>query len=314
VGTARHARDRDLLDVLIAAQTALDRGADAARTAMQRLKAGRETPALETAAALLVKVAVRASERSRPERLKNLREAAALLREAQGKPDASPGTPVALVKTLAFLERWDEALAELGDPVDLSRSGDQGRERAELYATCLVKTGAWERTLSLCDPWLKAWPKSAALKRAGAQALVLGLESGLSLEGAKAAGESARRFFESITHSLDERRPEDYVFLARYHAWDGDLKGSLEVLADARHAYPESWEILHALAAGRERQGNLDLALEAAEEAARAAPHRPELWRALANVNAALDRPNAAADALQRAIAADKESADISRR
>ncbi len=313
-GTARHAGDRDLLDVLVRAQSALDRGADAAKTAMQRLKAGRETPALETAAALLVKVAMKASERNRPERLKDLRLAAALFREAKGKPDASPGTPMALVKTLVLLERWDEALAELGDPVNLSRSGEKGRERAELYVSCLVKTGGWGRTLSLCDPWMKAWPKSTSLKRAGAQALVLGLESGLSLEGAKAAGDSARRFFESVTQDLDERRPEDFAFLARYHEWDGDRKGALDVLADAKHVFPESWQILHALATGYERQGNLDLALEAAEEAARAAPHRPELWRSLANVNAALGRSNAAAEALQRAIAADREIAGASNR
>jgi Flp pilus assembly protein TadD len=161
---------------------------------------------------------------------------------------------------------------------------------------------------------MKAWPKSTSLKRAGAQALVLGLESGLSLEGAKAAGDSARRFFESITHDLNDRRPEDFAFLARYHVWDGDMKGALDVLADAKHVFPESWEILHALATGYERQGNLDLALEAAEEAARAAPHRPELWRSLANVNAALGRSNTAAEALQRAIVADKEIAGASNR
>jgi tetratricopeptide (TPR) repeat protein len=313
-GTARHGGDRDLLDVLVKAQTALDRGAEAAKTAMQRLKAGRETPALETAAALLMRAGTKVSERSRPERLRDLLDAAALLREAKERPDASPGTPMALVRTLVLLERWAEALAELGDPVNLSRSGEKGRERAELYVTCLVKTGGWERTLSLCDPWLKAWPKSSVLKRAGAQALILGLESGLALEGAKAAGESARRFFESITHSLDERRPEDFVFLARYHAWDGDRKGALDVLADAKHVFPASWEILHALATGYERQGSLDLALEAAEEAARVAPHRAELWRALANVNGALGRPRAAAEALQRAVAADREIAGVSNR
>ncbi|HSB37324.1 MAG TPA: tetratricopeptide repeat protein, partial [Thermoanaerobaculia bacterium] len=168
--------------------------------------------------------------------------------------------------------------------------------------------------LSLCEPWLKAWPKSTVLKRAGAQALVLGLEGGLKAEGARSAGESARRFFESVTQQLEDRQPEDFLFLARYHRWDGDRKGALDVLADGTHAFPESHEILTALATAHEREGNLDLAFEAAEEAARVAPHRPEIWRALANLNGALGRPDAAAQALQRAIAADKEIASVSSR
>ncbi|HSB37022.1 MAG TPA: protein kinase, partial [Thermoanaerobaculia bacterium] len=221
-GTTRHAEDAELLDVLVMAQTALDRDTDAAKTAMQRLKAGRDTRALESAAALLLKAGAKLSERSRPERLKHLRDSVTLFREAKRRPDASPGIWMALARALTLLERWEEALAEMGDPVNLSQSGEKGRERAELFVTCLVKTGAWERALSLCEPWLKAWPKSTVLKRAGAQALVLGLEGGLKAEGARSAGESARRFFESVTQQLEDRRPEDFLFLARYHRWDGD--------------------------------------------------------------------------------------------
>jgi len=48
------------------AQTALDRDTDAAKTAMQRLKAGRDTRALESAAVLLLKAGAKLSERNRP--------------------------------------------------------------------------------------------------------------------------------------------------------------------------------------------------------------------------------------------------------
>jgi len=162
-----------------------------------------------------------------------------------------------------------------------------------------------ERTLSLCEPWLKAWPKSTVLKRAGAQALVLGLQGGLKR---RAPGPPASRpaLLRVGDHQLGDRRPEDYLFLARYHTWDGDRKGTLDVLADAKHAFPESHEILTSRDGARAR-GNLDLALEAAEEAARVRRTGRDLARAREPERCAR-RANAAAEALQRAITRTRRS------
>jgi tetratricopeptide (TPR) repeat protein len=302
--------DVDLLGLLLKAQDALGQDEDAILTARRRLALGEDPETVRTLSALLVRTAERLRESARLEAQQRVVEAASLMRDREAWVDAAEEGRDALVRALVVSERWEEALEELPETEEGDPATDAARRRAELRATALLGAGRWDECLSRCERWLRTFASSEKLRRAAAEALVVGLASGLSVPGGKEAGEAARRVLESAFES-GTAGPSEFVSLARFFEWSGERRRAIETLERSRAALPGEWSVLATLSRTLDRDGQFERALGVAEEAVRVAPVRAEAWRSLAAVRGTLGKKDAEADALRRAAEIERELAAI---
>jgi Flp pilus assembly protein TadD len=118
--------------------------------------------------------------------------------------------------------------------------------------------------------------------------------------------DAAMSFFEKVIADAARCEPVDFLTLARYREWTGRADEGVALLAKARKAFPESWEIATAQARHLERRGAFEEALAVAQEAARLAPFRPEGWGALAAILGILGPKEEASDARRKAGVAER--------
>ncbi len=298
--------DGELLDLLFRAQRALGQDEAALETARHLLAVEGPVPSVLVALAdLLVRTASARPEAERPEAMRRLSEAVARLSDPNVREAEPEATLMTTVRALTAAGKWDEALAALGAAPD--PGGDAAETRAELLARVLVDAERYEECLSHAQGWLTAWPSNGAVRRSAAQALAFALAEGLSVPVGEKTAESARRALESGLRSAPE--PRILLALARYFEWAGDRGKALDLLEGGRSMFAGDVRVRIALARALEREGQLPRALAVAEESSSAGPFRPEAWRTVAGIRAALGQKPEEAAALRRAADVERELA-----
>jgi len=304
-GLTVHGGNPMLLESLLEAQRAQGLFSDAIATARQRLASARDASSLSSAAEQLVDSAARLSEARLPERFAPLHEAVSLLSEARERAPLDPCWRLPLARAFAGLERWPEARAVL-EGVTETRDPRRTRESAELLATCLFSLREYGACLAQCNRSLAAFPDSVTLARHRALAFAEGFVLGVETDGRRVVDDAAMSFFEKIISDAAIRAPVDFLTLARYREWTGRAEEGVALLAEARKAFPDSWEVATAEARHLERRGAFEEALAAAQDAARLAPFRPEGWGALAAIRGILGPKEEASEARRKAGQAEK--------
>jgi len=304
-GLTVHGGNPRLLECLLEAQRAQGLFSDAVATARQRLAASRDAASLSSAAEQLVDSASRLSEARLPEGFAPLHEAVSLLQEARERAPLDPCWRLPLARAFAALERWPEARVVLEGVTD-ARDPRRARESAELLAKCLLGLREYGACLAQCNRSLAAFPDSVTLARHRALAFAEGFVLGVETDGRRVVDDAAMGFFEKIVTDAARRAPVDFLTLARYREWTGRADEGVALLAEARKAFPESWEIATAEARHLERRGAFEEALAAAQDAVRLAPFRPEGWGALAAIRGILGPKEEASEARRKAGQAER--------
>ncbi len=304
-GLLLHKTDAGLLDLLLAAQGAQGLSSDAVATARQRIAGRRDAGTLVDAAEQLLRHAATVPEGRLPEHFTDVHEALALATEARGLAPKDARARVLTARALQALERWADAKAELGG---LSDAGGPGlkREAAEAGARCLLRLTEYASCLALCNKALAAFPESASLARTRALAFAEGFVLGVETGGRRVVDDATMGFFARAVADPAVCEPGDFVTLARYREWTGRAEEAVSVLREGKAVFPKSWEIGVALARLLERRGEFEDSLEVALETTRAAPFRPEAWRALAAVKGVLGPKAEADEARQKGAQAEK--------
>jgi tetratricopeptide (TPR) repeat protein len=304
-GLAVHGGNPKLLECLLEAQRAQGLFSDAVATARQRLAVSRDAGSLSTAAEQLVESAARVSEARLPEGFSSLHEAVSLLSEAREQAPLDSSWRLPLARAFAALERWPEARVVLEGITD-ARDPRRARESAELLAKCLLSLREYAACLAQCNRSLALFPDSVALARNRALAFAEGFVLGVETDARRVVDDAAMSFFEKVIADAARCEPVDFLTLARYREWTGRADEGVALLAKARKAFPESWEIATAQARHLERRGAFEEALAAAQEAARLAPFRAEGWGALAAILGILGPKEEASDARRKAGQAER--------
>ena len=304
-GLTVHGGNPKLLECLLEAQRAQGLFSDAVATARQRLAISRDAGSLSTAAEQLVESAARVSEARLTEGFSFLHEAASLLSEAREQAPLDPSWRLPLARAFAALERWPEARVVLEGITD-ARDPRRARESAELLAKCLLSLREYAACLAQCNRSLALFPDSVALARNRALAFAEGFVLGVETDARRVVDDAAMSFFEKVIADAARCEPVDFLTLARYREWTGRADEGVALLAKARKAFPESWEIATAQARHLERRGAFEEALAVAQEAARLAPFRPEGWGALAAILGILGPKEEASDARRKAGVAER--------
>ena len=309
-GLLLHKTDPELLGALLAAQGAQGLTSDAVATARQRLAVQRDVPALLDAAEQLLTHAAAAPEARLPDAFAGVHEAIALASEARKLAPKDQRARIVRAQALQFLDRWADARNELAVLPD-GLTASLRREAAETTARTLLNLREFAGCLALCNKALTAHPASRTLARTRALALAEGFILGVETGGRRVVDDAAMTFFEDAVADPALREPGDFVILARYREWTGRPDEALKMLRDGLAAFPKSWEIAAQLAKMLERRGEFEEALEVAQESVKAAPFRPEAWRALAAVKGILGPKAEADEARQKAAQADKRLKEL---
>ena len=304
-GLTVHGGNPKLLECLLEAQRAQGLFSDAVATARQRLAISRDAGSLSTAAEQLVESAARVSEARLTEGFSFLHEAVSLLSEAREQAPLDPSWRLPLARAFAALERWPEARVVLEGITD-ARDPRRARESAELLAKCLLSLREYAACLAQCNRSLALFPDSVALARNRALTFAEGFVLGVETDARRVVDDAAMSFFEKVIADAARCEPVDFLTLARYREWTGRADEGVALLAKARKAFPESWEIATAQARHLERRGAFEEALAAAQEAARLAPFRQEGWGALATILGILGPKEEASDARRKAGQAER--------
>ena len=304
-GLTVHGGNPKLLECLLEAQRAQGLFSDAVATARQRLAISRDAGSLSTAAEQLVESAARVSEARLTEGFSFLHEAVSLLSEAREQAPLDPSWRLPLARAFAALERWPEARVVLEGITD-ARDPRRARESAELLAKCLLSLREYAACLAQSNRSLALFPDSVALARNRALAFAEGFVLGVETDARRVVDDAAMSFFEKVIADAARCEPVDFLTLARYREWTGRADEGVALLAKARKAFPESWEIATAQARHLERRGAFEEALAAAQEAARLAPFRAEGWGALAAILGILGPKEEASDARRKAGQAER--------
>ncbi len=302
--------DAELLDLLLKAQFTLGRDEDAIATARRRLLLEPDGETIRTLAALLERTAESLRESGRREAQQRFAEAVSLLRDEHVWPGTEEERREALVAALVAAERWEEALGEMSPEEEPAGSDERARRRAELRAKALLRAGRWDECLNRCEKWLRTFASNETLRRAAAEALAVGLASGLSVSGGRSAGEAAERV---LAGALEKGTagPSELLSLARYLEWTDERPRAIQTLERGLKAFPSDPGLAVALARALERGGEAGQALAAAREAVRVAPFRPETWRALAALRGAAGDAAGEQEDLRRAGEIEQELARI---
>lgn len=290
--------DPDLLGNLVVALRFQGKFSEALPVAQKRLALGRNLHALDEVAGLLQSLGDESRLTDWATATGYFKAAIGLIREAI---ELNPRHWQLRYTHAQLLQR----LFKFGTASEECNVIYENAEKRELKETaiCLLAEILYDtRKYADCESFTKKWLEhvkfdhlSAQLKRTRAHALADGYMIGNERDGQRIVITEVVEFFESQAHGTEAVETDDLIFLARVYEWLGRIDEAHKIL-DGRLSGRRYWKIPWCRAQFLIRQNRVIEAIQAAKEASRLAPDRPDPLDMLAFIyNQAGDSVRAAA-------------------
>ena len=277
-GLNRFSEDPDLLGNLVIALRFQRKLSEALPVAQKRLSLGRNLHALEEVAGLLQSLGDESRWTDWASATGYFKAAIRLIREAIELNSRHWQLRYTHAQLLQRLFKFGTASEEC----NVIYENAEKRELKEAAICLLAEIFYNTREYKDCESFTKKWLEhvkfdhlSIQLKRTRARALADGYMIGNERDGKRIVIAEVVEFFESQARDTEAVDTDDLIFLARIYEWLGRIDEAHEIL-DGKLSGRRYWKIPWCRAQFLIRQNRVADAIQAAKEATRLAPDRPD--------------------------------------
>ncbi len=272
-GLKRFPRDKDLVGNYVLALQFQDKLAEALSHLEILLAHGRDVHFLETAAAIVNRLAEEAGERDLILCIKYRKRAMSLLAEAKQQNPRFATARFSLASTLFDLEQYQRAVDEYWE---VARMCSKKSILADLaigrIARVLLEMGAGEESIEFCRKWMPEVGDATELTRSMSMALT---EHHVARDGKRIVVRQAFEFFQGIV-GTDKAHVEDFCYLADLYGRMDRFEEAEGLLDLVQGRFPRNWLVPYYRGLVQYQAGRNGAALSALEDASRLAPLRSD--------------------------------------
>lgn len=272
-GLKRFPRDKDLVGNYVLALQFQDKLSEALSHLETLLVHGRDVHFLETAAAIVNRLAEEAGERDWCTCVGYRKRAMSLLAEAKLQSPRFATARFSLASTLFDLEQFQSAADEYWEVARMCGKKNILTDLAiGRIARVLLEMGAADESIEFCKKWMPEVGDATELTRSMSMALT---ENHVSRDGKRIVVRQALEFFQGIV-GTDKAHVEDFCYLADLYGRMDRYDEAEGLLKQAQSRFSRSWLVPYYRGLVQHQAGRNDAALRALEEASRLAPLRSD--------------------------------------
>lgn len=301
-GLKRFPRDKDLVGNYVLALQFQDKLSEALSHLETLLAHGRDVHFLETAAAIVNRLAEEAGESDWCKCVAYRKRAMSLLAEAKLQNPRFATARFSLASTLFDLEQFQSAADEYWE---VARMCGKKSILSDLaigrIARVLLEMGAADESIEFCKKWMPEVGDATELTRSMSMALT---EHHVSRDGKRIVVRQAFEFFQGIV-GTDKAHVEDFCYLADLCGRMDRYEEAEDILKLAQGRFPRSWLVPYYRGLVQYQAGQKESAVRSLEEASRLAPFRSDPDWKMAQVHQSLGNGQVA-DRLQKQSEAKK--------
>jgi serine/threonine protein kinase/Flp pilus assembly protein TadD len=286
-GMKVYQNDNELIGNLTIALSHQEKLEEALESAKKRFAISKNVNSLEEIANVIYKFAESQKNTEFPTAIKNYRIALTYLQEAKQLNPNFHTARLSISNILFKLRRYGESTVEAFDVLEMSKSKNIAEIAAFYISRNLLWSSSFEDTIKFCNKHMSYHADSVFLKRVLSETYVDGYVIDKYRNGVKIVEESSLAFFTTVVDDEKKRLPSDFRFLARIHAWMGDVENinhAISILSYAVELYPSNWQLDFTLSAIYREHEFFDEALEEALSAKEKAPWREKVYFLISNI------------------------------
>jgi serine/threonine-protein kinase len=276
--------DKDILGNLTISLRNQGKLAQAAETAIQRLKLGKDIHSLEEMASVLADIGNTVRDADYPSALKHYADGLDCLQQVKAMNPRYMPARFSLARAWFDLEEYARSSKELNEIALLGLSSAYAELWAVQKAECMDRASLFDECREHCDKWLQKFPNSTLLKRIRAESMTdyfIGKEK----DGIRLVEREALEFFTDVVARPDRRRATDFIYLARIKEWIGKVEEAFALLDEADRLAPNEWETAYCRALNYWRLEDFQPAHTWAQKACARGPWNPKSYITLSMIH-----------------------------